>query len=67
MGPLPFLRIVPTSGVTLENVRDYLQAGSFAVGFVNSLFEPEDIAQQRFEKIEERARKMVSTLEVARK
>jgi 2-dehydro-3-deoxyphosphogluconate aldolase/(4S)-4-hydroxy-2-oxoglutarate aldolase len=66
LGPLPFLRIVPTSGVTLENAPDYLLAGSFAVGFVNSLFEPDDIAKRRFEMIEERARGMISAIETAR-
>jgi Entner-Doudoroff aldolase len=66
LGPLPCLRIVPTSGVTLENASDYLQAGSFAVGFVNSLFEPDDIASGRFELIEERARRMMGAVETAR-
>jgi len=66
LGPLPFLRIVPTSGVTLENAPDYLQAGSFAVGFVNSLFEPDDIAKGRFEMIEERAGTIMNAIETAR-
>lgn len=59
MAPLPFLKIVPTSGVTLENVGAYLKSGSFAVGFVNSLFDPADIAAGRFEAIEARAKTML--------
>lgn len=59
MAPLPFLKIVPTSGVTLENVAAYLKAGSFAVGFVNSLFDPADIAAARFDAIEARAKTML--------
>ncbi len=30
-GPLPFLRIFPTSGVTLENAAEYLEAGAFGL------------------------------------
>ena len=56
LAPLPFLRIVPTSGVTIENVGAYLRAGAFAVGFVNSLFEPADVACERWEAIEQRGR-----------
>ena len=62
LGPLPFLNIVPTSGVTRDNVGDYLRAGSFGVGFVKSLFEPEDIAAGRFDVIEDRARDMLKAV-----
>ena len=55
LGPLPFLNIVPTSGVTLENAVDYLRAGAFAVGFVNSLFDPKDLADENWQAIEDRA------------
>lgn len=58
LGPLPFLKIVPTSGVTLENATDYLRAGSFAVGFVNSLFDPLEIAKENWPAIERRAVQM---------
>ena len=59
LGPLPFLNIVPTSGVTLANASAYLQAGAVAVGFVNSLFVPEDIKAGAFERIELRAKEML--------
>lgn len=59
LGPLPFLRLVPTSGVRLDNAGDFLAAGAFALGFVRSLFEPEDLARGAFDRIEERARAIV--------
>jgi Entner-Doudoroff aldolase len=62
LGPLPFLRIVPTSGVTLENAADYLAAGAWAVGFVNSLFDPADIAHGRFDAIRQRAVRMIEAV-----
>jgi Entner-Doudoroff aldolase len=65
LGPMSFLRIVPTSGVTLENAAAYLRAGSVAVGFVNSLFDPADIAAGRFDAIEARARAMLEAVRSA--
>lgn len=65
LGPLPFLRIVPTSGVTLENARAYLEAGAFALGFVRSLFEPELLDRGQFDRIEQRARAIVEELREA--
>ena len=54
-GPLPQLRIFPTAGVTVENFLDVLRAGAAGVGFVRSLFVPEDMATRNFEAIERRA------------
>jgi Entner-Doudoroff aldolase len=58
LGPLPFLNIVPTAGVTLDTVAEYLRAGSAAVGFVNSLFDPGDILREDWQAITERAAAM---------
>lgn len=57
-GPLPFLRVFPTSGVTEENCEEWLTAGAFGLGFVASLFEPMDMAKHRFEAIEARAKRI---------
>lgn len=59
-GPLPFLRVFPTSGVTEENCDEWLAAGAFGLGFVASLFEPMDMAKHRFDLIEARARRMTT-------
>jgi 2-dehydro-3-deoxyphosphogluconate aldolase / (4S)-4-hydroxy-2-oxoglutarate aldolase len=56
LGPLPFLRIVPTSGVTPGNAEAWLEAGCHAVGFVASLFDAQDLQAGRFERIEANAR-----------
>ncbi len=55
LGPMPFLNIVPTSGVDETNVSEYLDAGAFAVGFVVPLFIPEALASGDFEAIRKRA------------
>lgn len=65
LGPLPMLRIVPTNGVNLENGPEYIKQGAFAVGFTASLFDPEDLAQRRFDRIEEKARAMIRAMQAA--
>jgi len=62
LGPLPFLRIVPTSGVDPSNAAAWLAAGCFAVGFVGSLFDPTAMAQGRYDVIEERARQCIAAV-----
>ncbi len=62
LAPMPFLRIVPTSGVTLENAAAYLNAGAWAMGFVNSLFDPQDIAAERWPAIEARGRAILDAV-----
>ena len=63
MGPMPFLRIVPTSGVDDSNAAEYLAAGAFAVGFVAPLFNPDDVAAGRFDRIEQRARTLLNAVQ----
>lgn len=59
-GPMPFLRLFPTSGVSEQNVGEWLAAGSFGVGFVGSLFDAEDLAAGRFDRVRERAVRMLA-------
>ena len=62
LGPMPFLRLVPTSGVDGSNARAWLDAGAWAVGFVAPLFEPEWVEQGRFDRIEQRARELLAAV-----
>jgi len=59
LAPLPLLKVVPTNGVDLDNAADWLAAGAWAVGFVASLFQAEDLRTGRFDRIEERARQIL--------
>ncbi len=58
LGPLPFLRIVPTNGVDADNAADYLNAGAFACGFVGSLFTADAMARGDFAAIEAQAARL---------
>jgi len=62
LGPLPFLRIYPTAGITVENFVDILRAGAAGVGFVRTLFVPGDLAAGNFAAIEARAAAIVQRL-----
>jgi 2-dehydro-3-deoxyphosphogluconate aldolase / (4S)-4-hydroxy-2-oxoglutarate aldolase len=64
LAPLPFLKVVPTNGVELENAHEWLQAGAYALGFVQSLFRADDLRHGRYQAIEERARKILRELRV---
>jgi 2-dehydro-3-deoxyphosphogluconate aldolase/(4S)-4-hydroxy-2-oxoglutarate aldolase len=61
-GPLPFLKIVPTNGVTLEGdegMQHWFAAGAWAAGFSAVLFDPADMGTSRWSAIEARARAIV--------
>ena len=65
LGPMPYLKIVPTNGVDEHNAADWLNAGCFAVGFVNPLFEPEDIVAGRWDELEARAARCIANVKSA--
>jgi Entner-Doudoroff aldolase len=66
LGPMPFLRIVPTNGVDLANVAAYLEAGAWACGLVASLFTPEAIARGDWAAVEANAKALVAAARGAR-
>lgn len=59
LGPMPYLKIVPTNGVDEHNVGAWLAAGVFAVGFVAPLFVADDIEAGNWDAIEARAQRCV--------
>ncbi len=62
LGPMPFCRLVPTSGVDETNAAAFFEAGVFAVGFVASLFEPAALAARDGARIEARARTLLAAV-----
>ncbi len=59
LAPMPFLRVVPTHGVDVDNVAEWLAAGAFAVGCVKSLFAPDELAARDYDAVEARARALL--------
>jgi len=62
LAPMPFLRIVPTGGVSAENARDYLAAGAVAVGIGGNLVPRQAVAAGAFEQITSMARACVAAV-----
>ncbi len=60
LGPMPFLRIVPTNGVHGGNASDVLAAGAVGVGFTTALFDLTEVEHRQTEKIFERARVLLA-------
>ncbi len=62
LGPLPFLKIVPTNGCDEHNAGAWLAAGSHALGFVAPLFHAAEVLEGRVDLIEARGRKLLQAV-----
>jgi 2-dehydro-3-deoxyphosphogluconate aldolase/(4S)-4-hydroxy-2-oxoglutarate aldolase len=66
LGPMPFLRLMPTGGVTPDNVGTWLRAGAAAVGLGSALVDPALVAAGDFGTLRERARATCAGVAAAR-
>ncbi len=60
--PLPFLKLMPTGGVDLTNIRAYLDAGAIGFGLGGSLVDKKAVGAGDWGRIEAAARKVVDTV-----
>ncbi|MEX2190561.1 MAG: bifunctional 4-hydroxy-2-oxoglutarate aldolase/2-dehydro-3-deoxy-phosphogluconate aldolase, partial [Bacteroidota bacterium] len=58
-GPFPDIRMMPTGGVTIDNVGEWVKAGAVAVGIGSDLMDKKAIEEGKYEILTERARRMV--------
>lgn len=66
-GPLPHIPLMPTGGVNIENVGDYIQAGAAAAGIGSSLVNIKNWGQKTFlEDIEQKAAQLMETVKKSR-
>lgn len=65
-GPFPDARLMPTGGVTIDNVGNWIKAGAAAVAIGSDLLDPSAIAEKKFDVIAERARTMTRNVRTAR-
>ncbi len=65
-GPFPDLRLMPTGGVSLENVGHWIKDGAFAVGVGTDLLDKTLIQNEDYGGLEDRARQFISAIEAAR-
>lgn len=59
MGPLPHIPLMPTGGVSLENMTEFFNNGAVAVGIGSALFDKKLIDNRDFNQITENARQYV--------
>ena len=62
LAPMPFLKLVPTGGVNLENAREYLAAGAVALGIGGNLVSNKLVAAGAFEQITSAAQAYVAAV-----
>src|SRR6059036_2323854 len=66
LAPLPFLRIVPSGGVSLANAGEWIRAGAAAVSVGSALVSPELIRDAAWAELTRRARALVDAVAAAR-
>jgi 2-dehydro-3-deoxyphosphogluconate aldolase / (4S)-4-hydroxy-2-oxoglutarate aldolase len=61
-GPLGNIPLIPTGGVTVENAREFIQAGAIAVGLAGDLFPSQLLAKGDWQAIARRAKQLSEDL-----
>jgi 2-dehydro-3-deoxyphosphogluconate aldolase/(4S)-4-hydroxy-2-oxoglutarate aldolase len=61
-GPYPYLKMMPTGGVLIDNAVDYIRAGACAVSIGNDVLDKDAINEDNFTIITEKARKLVGNI-----
>ncbi|MGE3315062.1 MAG: bifunctional 4-hydroxy-2-oxoglutarate aldolase/2-dehydro-3-deoxy-phosphogluconate aldolase [Planctomycetaceae bacterium] len=65
-GPLPQIRLMPTGGVNLKTLRDFVSAGACAVGLGSSLVEKEAVDKGDMNRIRSLAAEYVALMKTIR-
>ena len=64
--PLPHVLMIPTGGVNLDTIGDFLQAGASAVAVGGELIDNETIKAGKYEVFTERAKQFLAAVKKAR-
>lgn len=65
-GPLPQIALVPTGGIDLGNIAEFLEAGASALGVGGNLVNKKLVAARDFKGLTENARKFAEAVRAAR-
>ena len=65
-GPLGHIPMMPTGGINLDNVSEYIKAGAVAAGIGGSLLDKNFIANNEWDKLTDLARQYVTKIAEAR-
>jgi 2-dehydro-3-deoxyphosphogluconate aldolase/(4S)-4-hydroxy-2-oxoglutarate aldolase len=64
--PLPFVRMMPTGGVSIDNVGEWVEAGACAVAIGSDLLNKKLIADENYSALTERAARLVNNYSEAK-
>lgn len=67
LGPLPFLKLIPSGGMTLENAADWIRAGAAAVSMAAALLDPVLVKNGAWDELAARARRVSESVANARR
>ena len=67
LAPLPFLRLVPSGGVSLDNAGDWIRAGAIAVSVGSALVSPSLVAERAWDRLTAQARALIDRVAEARR
>jgi 2-dehydro-3-deoxyphosphogluconate aldolase/(4S)-4-hydroxy-2-oxoglutarate aldolase len=67
LAPLDEIKLVPTGGVNLQNIRSYFEAGAIAVGMGGSLINKEEVVDRNEDQMHLRIRRLLEEIEHFRK
>ena len=65
-GPFPKIRLLPTGGVNLETLAEFIRAGACAVGVGSSLVDPQAIREGDFDRLRKLAGQYAQAVKAAR-
>ena len=65
-GPFPHIPIIPTGGVSLDNIEDFIKAGAVTVGIGGGLVSKEILETKNFDKLKKNAISYVEAVKAAR-
>ncbi|WP_096437318.1 bifunctional 4-hydroxy-2-oxoglutarate aldolase/2-dehydro-3-deoxy-phosphogluconate aldolase [Alteribacter populi] len=61
-GPFPQIPVIPTGGISEENIQEYWNAGAIACGMGSSLLDKQAIENSQFSELTKRAKRIMSKL-----
>lgn len=67
LAPLPFLRIIPSGGVSADNAAEWIRAGAVAVSAGSMLVSPTLVAERAWDRLTARARALIDRVAEARR
>lgn len=62
LAPLPFLKLVPTGGINLDNCSAFLDAGAYTVAIGSSLINPELVRRKDWQALTDLSKRFVSVM-----